>query len=312
VSTPVTSESHPVYTHTAVASIVLGGLAFGCRLVDAVPANPLVAVMLAASLMSIFLGVVARRQVRRSKGRARGSGLAAWGIGMAITTVFLSLLPQSTNCSGARPAQALNNLKQIGLALVNYHDDHGRFPPSAVYGPDGRPLYSWRVLILPYLEQKDLYDAFNRNEAWDSPHNRELLARRPGVYDPVGVAAEPTVTYSQVFVGVGTAFEGRQGTTLVDFPDGPERTILVVEAGDAVPWTEPIDLRYAAGMQLPPIGGVFKGRSGMFGFGGVDGCNAVFADGRARLIHRKKLAEPAFGALITRNGKEAGVRRDAN
>jgi len=89
---------------------------------------------------------------------------------------------------------------------------------------------SWRVLILPYLEQKDLDDEFDRNESWDSPHNLKLLARRPSVYDSVRISADPTLTYSQVFVGKGAAFEGRQGVTLADFPDGPDRTLLVVEA----------------------------------------------------------------------------------
>ena len=82
-------------------------------------------------------------------------------------------------------------MKQIGLALRSYHQDQGRFPPAVVYSPEGRPLYSWRVLILPYLEQKDLYDEFDLNEAWDSPHNRELLAKRPAVYGPVGIVIEP-------------------------------------------------------------------------------------------------------------------------
>ena len=304
--TPITRKSRRHYSLMAVASFVLGGLAIGYSLLDAVPGDlALDVVMLAASPLSVVLGVWARRHVRRSNGRMRGSGLAAWGIGMAIATVFVSLLPQGTHCTGARPAAARNNLKQIGLALDNYHHDHGRFPPSVVYSPDGRPLYSWRVLLLPYLEQKDLYDDFDLREAWDSPHNGELLARRPTVYDPVGVATDPTLTYSQVFIGEGAAFEGRQGTTLADFPDGPERTLLVVEAADPVPWTKPIDLPYMAGTQLPPLGGVFKDRSGAFVFGGVDGCNAVFADTRVRFIPRGKLAEPAFRAFITRNGKES-------
>jgi Protein of unknown function (DUF1559) len=300
------SKTWPFYSLLAVASSALGGLGMGCSASDTVLAEPaLVVVMFASSLISVLLGVRARKQVRRSSGRVRGSGLATWGIVMAIGLVVVSLLPRSTHCTGMRPAQALNNLKAIGLALENYHQDHGRFPPSVVYNPEGRPLYSWRVLILPYLEQKDLYDNFDLNEAWDSPRNRQLLARRPAVYDPVGVAAEPTLTYSQVFVGKGTAFEGREGTTLTDFPDGPERTILVVEAADPVPWTKPIDLSYTAGTQLPSLGGVFKDRSGPFGFGGVDGCNVVFADTRARFIPRGKLAEPGFRALITRNGRES-------
>ena len=132
------------------------------------------------------------------------------------------------------------------------------------------------------------------------------LGRRPTVYDPVGVATDPAFTYSKVFVGEGAAFEGRQGTTLADFPDGPERTLLVVEAADPVPWTKPIDLPLYGRHATPSaLGGVFKDRSGAFLFGGVDGCNAVFADTRVRFIPRSKFAEPAFRALITPTGKES-------
>jgi len=304
--TTVTGIS-PACSVKAVASFFLGGLAISGSILPAVSAHPAQSVVVvASSLLSVLLGILAQWQVRSSNGRLRGSGLAAWGMGMgSIGMVFVLFLPVSTNCAGARPAQARNNLKQIGLALENYHQDHGRFPPSAVYSPDGRALYSWRVLILPYLEQKSLYDEFDLNGAWDSPHNRELLARRPAVYDPVGISTDPTLTYSQVFVGEGAAFEGRTGTTLADFPDGPERTLLVVEAAEPVPWTKPIDLPYMAGAPLPPVGGVFKGGSWPFGIGGVDGCNVVFADTRVRLIPRGKLAARGLRALITRNGRES-------
>ncbi len=258
---PATSESRPHYCLAAVASLVLGGLAIGCSLVYVSRPYDLVIIMLASSLVSVVLGIRARRQVRSGQGLVRGSGPAAWGIGMAIGAVFLSLLPRSSHCGmGMRQAAALNNLKQIGLALDHYHDAHGRFPPSVVYSPDGRPLYSWRVLILPYLDQKDLYES----SIWMKPGIaltiRDLLARRPAVYDPTGIRTEPTLTYFQVFVGEGAAFEGRQGTKLADFPDGPERTILVVEAANPVPWTQPIDLSYVAGEPTPPARRRFQGR----------------------------------------------------
>ena len=118
--TPSTRKSRRHYSLMAVACFVLGGLAIGYSLLDDVPdALALAIVMLAASLLSVVLGVWASRQIRRSYGLVRGSGLAAWGIGMAIVTVVVALLPRSTHCKWARPAQARNNLKQIGLALDN-------------------------------------------------------------------------------------------------------------------------------------------------------------------------------------------------
>ena len=83
--------------------------------------------------------------------------------------------------SAAR-SQCINNLKQIGLAMHNYHDQHKSFPPAYTVDKAGKPLLSWRVLILPYLEQNALYKEFHLDEPWDSPHNRTLIDRMPPTY----------------------------------------------------------------------------------------------------------------------------------
>ncbi len=265
-------------------------------------------VMLASTLLSILLGRLSQWEVRRSNGRVQGSGLAGWGICLSVLgIVFLLLAPKVSHCRGARRAQAGNNLKQIGLALSNYRQDHGRFPPAVVYSPDCRPLYSWRVLILPYLEQKALYDTFDLNEPWDSPHNHELLAQRPSVYDPVGIDVARTLTYFQVFVGAGTAFEGSKGTTLDDFPDGPERTLLVVEAADPVPWTKPMDLPYMTVAQLPPLGGVFKEKYRPFDATRADGFHLLLADTSVRFVRRGTINDAALRALD--HAQWEGVKR---
>src|SRR5262245_49932104 len=75
---------------------------------------------------------------------------------------------------------------QINLALINYHDAHGRLPPYASYDADGTPLLSWRVLILPFIEQHQLYSQFHLDEPWDSPHNIELLPLMPISYRAPG------------------------------------------------------------------------------------------------------------------------------
>src|SRR5262249_36159250 len=138
------------------------------------------------------------------------------------------------------------SLRQIGLALIQYHDTFHRLPPAVVTARDGRPLYSWRVLLLPFLEEKGLYDRFNLEEPWDSPPNRPLADVLPQCYAPRLIGAprfEPGRTHYQVLVGPGTAFE-RPGLTFKDFSDGPASTILVVEAGEAVLWSQPVDLTY--------------------------------------------------------------------
>src|SRR5262249_35014844 len=74
----------------------------------------------------------------------------------------------------ARRMQCSNNLKHIGLALPNYHDDYRSLPPAYIADAEGRPMHSWRVLILPYLEQKSLYDKYDFSEPWNGPNNSKL------------------------------------------------------------------------------------------------------------------------------------------
>ena len=82
----------------------------------------------------------------------------------------------------AARSQCINNLKQIGLAMHNYHAMHKTFPPAYTVDKAGKPLLSWRVLILPYLEQDALYKEFHLDEPWDSEHNRALIDRMPATY----------------------------------------------------------------------------------------------------------------------------------
>jgi hypothetical protein len=148
----------------------------------------------------------------------------------------------------ALATQHTNNLKQIALALMLYADAHGgQLPPAVTYGgPDGRtPLYSWRVAILPYLEQDLLYKQFHITEPWDSPHNKTLVARMPKVFALPGGQPGSTTPY-QVFVGPNTPWSvdnGRIGPKFpAGFPDGTSNTILVAEAMHPVEWTKPADM----------------------------------------------------------------------
>jgi hypothetical protein len=144
--------------------------------------------------------------------------------------------------------------------MHGYHDQHRRLPPAAVCGEDGKPLLSWRVLLLPFLEQKELYDRFHLNEPWDSPHNLGLFAEIPRVFRPYDGSSppEPNTTFYQVFVGKRTAFEEGVVLRLEDLRGGTSNTFLVVEAGTAVPWTKPEDIRYAEDQPVPKLGGMFN------------------------------------------------------
>ncbi len=97
-------------------------------------------------------------------------------------TAELAAVPIRQAREAARRSQCTNNLKQIALAMHNYHASHNTFPPAYSKSPGGNPLLSWRVQILPFLDQKALYDEFHVDEPWDSPHNKALISRMPAVY----------------------------------------------------------------------------------------------------------------------------------
>ena len=200
---------------------------------------------------------------------------------------------QREDVAAQKPSN-LKNLRMIGRAMLNYLDTYGRFPPSAIQSKDGKPLLSWRVAILPFVEQDQLYRQFKLTEPWDSPHNKQLLARMPKIYASMERdSKEPGTTFYQVFTGEGTVFSGPKSLGLTRITDGPANTLLVVEAAEAVPWTKPQDLPYAPDKPLPQLGGPSS-----------DGFHALFCDGTVRLL-RKGIDEKVLRALITANGGEA-------
>jgi hypothetical protein len=247
--------------------------------------------ILSIDLVSLALAALALTDVWR--GRAGGKSIlpALGGAGLALVGMSLAWDLREVQKGTERRMSAANDLKQLAVALFDYERAHGRLPPAVLHGQVGKPLLSWRVLILPYLEQEGLYKEFHLDEAWDSPHNRLLLARMPKVYGPPeGVATpQPFTTFYRVFVGKGAAFEGPEGVKLTDFPDGPEETFLVVTAGEAVPWTKPEELPYTPGEPLPALGGIFR-----------HDFYAAFADGSIQRV-LKTASEATLRALITRN-----------
>jgi hypothetical protein len=149
------------------------------------------------------------------------------------------------------------NLATLARALDAYTRDHGgQLPPAALRSQDGTPLLSWRVLLLPYLGEKHLYERFHLDEPWDGPHNSKLLAHMPRVYAPVqGINHRPHETFYQVFDG-GMAFPGSAWTVRPRFVESD--IIVIVEGGDTVPWTKPADLHFSEGYRpLPALGGLF-------------------------------------------------------
>ncbi len=141
-------------------------------------------------------------------------------------------------------SQRINRLRQLIIALTNFESAYGSFPPAASYDESGKALLSWRVFVLPFLDERDLYEEFHLDEPWDSEHNKKLISKMPAAFAPASdVGKRGTTTYLAPR-GKGTMFEGVAGVHVSDVPDGVSKTIMLVEVDPryAVIWTKPDDL----------------------------------------------------------------------
>lgn len=206
-------------------------------------------------------------------GQDKEANIAASGIAVAL------LLPAVQAArEAARRSQSTNHLKQLGLAMHNYHDINKHFPARASFDSQGKPLLSWRVHLLPFLEQGDLYREFHLDEPWDSPHNRKLIPRMPSVYQNPSAPAKPGMAHYVALVGKGTLFEGSKGRSIAEIRDGTSNTVMLVEVNPdrAVIWTKPEDLPFDPDNPLAGLG-----KAHPLGF------LVLFCDGSVRFMSEK-------------------------
>lgn len=195
---------------------------------------------------------------------------------------------------GGGSAQSSNNLKQIALAMHNYESANGTFPAAAITDKDGKPLLSWRVSILPYIEQSTLYSQFKMNEPWDSENNKKLIAQMPRIYALPGTSKPgATATYYRVFVGNGAGFDLDKGVKIPSVTDGTSNTLMVATAADPVTWTKPDEIAFDPEQDM----------NAFLGFKHPAGCYVALFDGSVRRLP-KKLDRGTLNGVITRAGGE--------
>jgi hypothetical protein len=217
------------------------------------------------------------------------------------------------NREAHRKSDCQNHLKQIALAMQNYVSVYGTFPPAYIADSHGRPMHSWRVLILPFTEAwhdspnfQEIYDAYDFNEPWDGPNNRKLLERMPDIYRcPSDTHAPPGTTNYVAVIGNETAWPFAQSRALKDFADGLSNTLLVVETTDRnIPWLAPIDLDFAyldPRINPPSKYGIASQHPGHKSWPG--GANVLIADGAVRYF-QDTIDPKLVRALLTVAGGE--------
>jgi prepilin-type processing-associated H-X9-DG protein len=242
-----------------------------------------------AAALTVILSIRALR---------RPGVLVTYGVVVALTLLLVPAVQAAREA--ARRTSCTCNLKQFGLALHNYHDTYGCFPPASINDEHGRPMHSWRVLLLPYMCGKQIYDQYDFNEPWDGPHNRLLADQMPPMYRcPSDDVSKPGETSYAAVVGPETIWPDDEIVQLADVTDGTENTLVIVEvAGNGIHWMEPRDLpaRVAgAGINKAPGLGICSRhpRAAM----------VVYADGSVHALN-EVIESTTLNALATRAGGE--------
>ncbi|MBT4867266.1 MAG: DUF1559 domain-containing protein [Planctomycetaceae bacterium] len=197
---------------------------------------------------------------------------------LAIIAILIVMLLPVTRSAGpaARRSTCKNNLKQIGLAMHNYADVYGDFPPAYTVDEDGNRLHSWRTLILPYLDQQPLYERLDLSKPWDDPANAEAFETSVYSYRcPSADSAETHTTYLAVVTRM-SFIRPTKPRPFSEITDEFGETLMVIEVDpeNAVHWMSPMDSDETLVFGLGP-------ESALPHEGGM---HALFADGRVHFL----------------------------
>ena len=291
------------FKKTLVDESIVGqkGPCVGCGKVITVPEPPRKIPDAAAPIGST---VVSSSQLKKRPERLmlvlRVAGLTV-SIVLAFAVLIYGLWPTLKGLRARRDAIAcMSNLQQIATALNAYAKDHGTYPTPVVTDSAGKPLYSWRVLLLPYLNEPGLYARFNLGEAWDSTNNAQLISLCPSVYiSPASIGNTSQASYV-LLTGPGTIFPPSGPLKPAQIADGTGQTLLVVETNNSLSeWSKPFDLDVSK--LNGRIGGAGTNKIGGTHF---DGATGVFADGQSAWL-ATDLPSAILNAIISPNGSES-------
>lgn len=242
-------------------------------------------------------------QARTNSGSDRRRLVAAT---ISWTALFLAILVQffflpNVTSTPSRRNMCLNNMKQLLLAIQNYTDTNGHLPPPYSVDANGKPLHSWRVLLLPYMEGNSMYEDIRYDEPWNSPHNRQFASLMPEEYRcPSCMECDGTSSFRNVVgdantpsyfaVVADTTCWPPNGTRKYDdITDGFRNTVLLVESAQRhVNWMEPVDLTLGEAVDLLADRKRLRHVSGMEGWVQrrmqSNGGNLGFVDSHAEYI----------------------------
>ena len=243
---------------------------------------------------------------KRKSGAKSSSGsmvaiilITAFAVMFVCGGILLALLLPAVQQAreAARRTQCKNNLKQIGLAMHNYHDVFSVFPAAHLNDNQGQPKLSWRVSILPYIDEAPRYNMYNFSDTWDGPSNAALLRPAPRVYIcPSFTDNASTNTCYATFTGDNTILGAGECIPMREITDGTSNTLLIVEACKLnIPWLKPQDIDADSATTIGDPNGASSLHRG--------GAHVLLGDGSVRFVS-ENASPDMVKALITRNGGE--------
>lgn len=186
---------------------------------------------------------------------------------------------------------AANNLRQTALSILNFESAYAKFPNPVMVHPETGKKYSWRIAILPFIEENAIYEKYDFSQDWDSPHNMEVTSKMPDVFRSDMDDKDSTNTSWFMLTGAEGIF-GKPDVSYRDLTDGTSNTILAVESKRSVHWSKPEDIEVDPERPFPKLGGFHEG-----------GINVVLADGSVQFLP-EKIAEKTLWKMYTASGGE--------